>query len=262
MSFNFKIRSLQVLNHCLALLGLLYAGSTDQWSILWLSIGVYVIMLPMAINMCYHRLLSHHAYKTTKFWEYLLSVVGVIATIGSTVSWVGIHRLHHASSDKPADPHSPHINRESRDTRQFNSWQAVKAWIGLWGDVVIPRRYVADLIGDPFHAGIHRYYFKIIFAYCAVLMLIDPALVLFAYAIPACITLHVTSFFNVAGHSWGYRNHNLADESRNNWICSVITLGDGWHNNHHADVGKFDLQENWWELDPCSWAIRLIKTNE
>ena len=96
--------------------------------------------------------------------------------------------------------------------------------------------------------------------YVAILFSVNPLLVIFAYAIPTVLVLHSTSAIIVIAHIHGYKNHNVDDESRNSWIASLITLGEGWHNNHHANSKAWNNQERWWELDPPAWIIRLIKT--
>jgi stearoyl-CoA desaturase (delta-9 desaturase) len=78
--------------------------------------------------------------------------------------------------------------------------------------------------------------------------------------IPACLCLHSTSAIIVIAHRHGYKTYELKnDESRNSWIASLITLGEGWHNNHHAKPYAWQQGEKWWELDPPSWIIKLIK---
>lgn len=261
ITFNFKVRSLQVINHLLLLLGLFYAGQTDQWQLLWISLAVYFFMLPIGTVCGLHRLLAHKSYKTSKPWEYFFSICSIYATIGSTITWVALHRLHHTNAEKPNDPHSPYIGRSPDQTLKFSVWQAFKSWIGIWKITNIPPRFAIDLIHDPFHAFIHKHYFKIIFATCAVLAVIDPWLVIFAYAIPACMSLHATSVIIVVAHIHGYKTHKINDESRNSWISTIVTLGDGWHNNHHARPGNWTTKEQWWEIDPCGFLIKLIKTN-
>lgn len=258
-NFNSKVRILQLVNHILLLVGIVYAAITDQWNLLWWSLGGYMLMLPLGTVCGLHRLLSHRAYKTSKFWEWILSIFSIYGTIGSTITWVALHRFHHMNTEKPNDPHSPYIHRENFSTLKFDRLQAFKSWIGWWSVAVIPPKIIIDLIHDPFHSFIHRHYFKIIFITCALLALINPWLIIFAYAIPACLTLHATSVIIVVAHLHGYKTHQLQDESTNTWIGSLITLGDGWHNNHHANPGKWNYREKWWEIDPCSWIIRLIK---
>ncbi len=259
MSFNFKIRSLQAFNHVLMAIGILYAFQTNSWNLLLLSLIVYFFTLPIGTVCGLHRLLAHKSYKTSKFWERVFSVCSIYATVGSTITWVALHRLHHTSSEKTLDPHSPYIGRAPGEKLQFSYYQAFKSWMGIWKIAHIPPRYAIDLIHDPFHAFIHKNYFAIIALTCAVLALIDPWLIVFAYAVPACLSLHATSVISVIAHIHGYKTHKISDESRNSWISSIVTLGDGWHNNHHAKPGNWTTKEQWWELDPCGFIIKLIK---
>jgi stearoyl-CoA desaturase (delta-9 desaturase) len=60
-------------------------------------------------------------------------------------------------------------------------------------------------------------------------------------------------------HKYGYRNHDTRDNSRNNWFISLILWGEGWHNNHHNNPRDWNLQHHWYEIDICSWVIRLVK---
>ena len=261
MTFNTKVRSLQLINHVFLLLGCVYLVQTSAWHLLWITLAAYFIMLPLGTVCGLHRLLAHKSYKTTKFWEYLLSVFSVIATIGSTITWVALHRYHHTNAERPNDPHSPYVNLDDPKNKKFNLIKAFKSWVGLWKVNSIPPRYVIDLIHDPFHAFIHKNYFWLIFLYCAALFIVDPWLVIFAYCIPACLALHATSVIIVIAHIHGYRTHQISDKSTNTWIGSLITLGDGWHNNHHANPGNWTTQEKWWEVDPMAWVIKCIKTH-
>jgi fatty-acid desaturase len=259
LTFNIKIRSLQALNHLILILGLIYAGSNDNLHLLWISFIVYIFTAIFGIACGMHRLLAHKSYKVNKFWEYFLSICSIYATVGSTIAWVALHRLHHVTAEKPNDPHSPYVGRGANETRQFNYWQAFKSWVGIWSVDHIPPRYVIDLIHDPFHSFIHRYYFQIIMLTCLTLIIINPWLVLFVYVVPACLSLHATSVISVIAHVHGYRSHVTNDESRNSWISSIVTFGDGWHNNHHANPSNWTTKERWWELDPCGWFIFCIK---
>lgn len=260
LSFNFKIRSLQLINHILAVIGFIYAGVTDQWSLLWISLVMYVIYTAIGITCGMHRYLSHKSFKTSKFWERVMSFCSIYATVGSTITWVAVHRFHHINAEKPNDPHSPYIGRGPGEKLKFNLWQAFKSWVGMWGHLApIPPRYVIDLIHDPFHSWMHKHYFKIIFATCFLIGLIDPWLIFFVYIIPACGSFHATSVISVIAHIHGYKPYKINDESRNTWIGAIITLGDGWHNTHHAKPGTWNYHERWWELDPCAWFIWAIK---
>ena len=259
LTFNTKVRSLQLFNHILFVIGLIYASIHSQLDLLWASFIIYMFTAILGIACGMHRLLSHKSYKTSKFWEYFLSICSIYATVGSTIAWVGLHRLHHVTAEKTNDPHSPYVGRGTGETLKFSYWQAFKSWVGIWSVDHISPRYVVDLIHNPFHAFIHRHYFKIIILSCVILAMINPWLVLFVYIIPACLSLHATSVISVIAHIHGYKTHKINDESRNSWISSIVTFGDGWHNNHHARPGNYTTQERWWELDPCGWFIYCIK---
>lgn len=259
MTFNLKIRLLQLVNHLIAIIGIAYALACDQVHLLWVSLILYVLISPVGVGCGMHRLLSHGAYKTSKFWERALSILSVYATVGSTITWVALHRFHHVTAEKPNDPHSPYVGRGEGETLRFSYWQAFKSWVGLWDVDHIPPRFAIKLIHDPFHTWMHKNYFKIIGITALVLFIVDPWLALFVYFIPACLALHSTSVISVIAHIHGYKTHKINDESRNSWLCSLLTLGEGWHNNHHAHPGNYTTQEKWWELDPLGWFIWLIK---
>lgn len=258
-TFNYKIRSLQLINHGFMIFGLILASYYNQLSLLWLSLLFYVLFMPGGTVVGLHRLLSHKSFKTSKFWEYTLSLLSIFGTVGSTITWVSLHRLHHATSDQLNDPHSPYTGRGPGEKLKFTYWQAFKAWTGLWDVVILHPRYVIDLIHNSFHVFLHKNYFKIIFFTCALLAVIDPWLVLFVYIIPACGTLHATSIINVIAHAHGYKSYETNDESRNSWIGNLVTLGDGWHNTHHANPGKWYYRERWWEWDLCGEFIKFIR---
>ena len=79
------------------------------------------------------------------------------------------------------------------------------------------------------------------------------------YLAPAALVLLVGGSVNVLGHTWGYRNHETTDLSRNNIILGYLMWGEGWHNNHHAEPANPYLGCRWWEIDISGWVISLIK---
>jgi len=242
-SHNQQVRSMQVMTHLLALVGLYYA-SLDY---LLTSIITFWVIGVLGINIGYHRLISHRSFKTNKYIERFLALVGTITLVGSPVAWVAIHRTHHKHAETEQDPHSPY---------QLGIF---KSWFGLWNIPKLNVRIVSDLRADSFYRFLHKYYLTINAVWCICLALVDPWLVIYAYAIPAVLVLHSTSTIIVIAHKHGYKTYDINDESRNSWIASLVTLGEGWHNNHHAKPRDWNNQHKWWELDPNAWIIRLIK---
>lgn len=254
MSLNLKVRLLQTVNYLLSILALvlIYKTSDYYWLIYTLISWFFIGHVSTIITL--HRLLTHRSFKTYKWLEKFLSYLSVYSTVGSTISWVALHRMHHQHSDKLYDPHSPYVDGK------FNIIQSIKVFFGYdWQIPNIPVNYVKDLMRDKTHKIIFNNYFKIIFAGVFVLFLIDPLLVLYLYCLPATLTVVTIGVVNVLGHGHGYRNYDTEDSSTNSWIASIITLGEGWHNNHHAKPNQYYVGEKWYELDIMGLIIRLIR---
>jgi len=248
MTHNQQVRGLQIINHLAGIAGLVYVFATGSYDYLWVSLIFYWITGVLGINVGLHRLLSHRSFKT--YWpiEKFLGLVGVITTVGSPMAWVAVHRQHHRACEREGDPHSPY--------RLGN----FRAWFGWWELTHLDLKLVRDFRKDKFQKFLHNEYVWIIFVYCVLLCLIDPLLVVFAYAIPACLCLHSSSAIIVIAHRHGYKTHDLRhDQSRNSWIANLITLGEGWHNNHHAKPYAWSNWEKWWEWDIPAVVIRIIK---
>jgi fatty-acid desaturase len=259
MSLYIKLKIFQVFNHIMLIFGLYYMYNTGEWSWLLVSMPIAILFGTFGIGTGFHRMLSHQAFKTSRFWEVVLSICGIYATSGSTITWVGVHRLHHANAEKQVDPHSPYTGRGPGEQHKFSWKLAIKGWFNFWNIEQFSPRYVANMVRDPFHVFLHVHYYKILLSTIIILALINPLFVVFLYCIPACTAMHSVSFIIVVAHSHGYRTYNTNDMSRNSWIANVATLGDGWHNNHHANPGNWTTKEKWWEIDPQAWFIRLIK---
>lgn len=240
---NQKVRSMQLLTHLLALIGLYFAS----FDYLLLSLLTYWVIGVLGINIGFHRLLTHRSFETHKYVEKFLALVGTITLVGSPLAWVAVHRTHHKHAETDLDPHSPYKL----------GW--FKAWFGIWNMPKLDLKSVSDLREDNYQRFLHKYYLSVNIAWCCLLAAIDPWLVIYAYAIPAVLVLHSTSTIIVVAHKHGYRTYETKDESRNSWIASLVTLGEGWHNNHHAKPWDWNNQHKWWELDPNAWIIRMIK---
>jgi fatty-acid desaturase len=254
MNLNTKVRLLQTFNHIATIPAIVYAIYTQQYYLFAIAFVSWLIIGPISSVITLHRLLTHRSFKTYDWLETVLSYVSVISTLGPTISWVALHRQHHATSDRDGDPHSPYVDGK------FNVGQAIKVWLGYeWKIPNIPVAYVKDLMRSPTHKFIFNNYFKIIFAFSLALLAVNPVLWLFMYVVPASMTVHLIGVVNVLGHGHGYRNHETVDKSTNSWIANIVSLGDGWHNNHHANGGKYHSGEKWWEWDLMGRLIQLIK---
>ena len=251
MNLNTKVRLLQTVNYLLSILALVIMDTNYLIITLisWFLIGHFSTIVTL------HRLLTHRSFKTYKWLEQFMCYLSVYSTVGPTISWVALHRMHHQHSDKDDDPHSPYIKGK------FNMLQAIKVFFGYdWKIPNIPVNYVKDLMRDKTHKIIFNHYFKIILTGVIVLAIIDPLLVLYCYCLPATLTVMTIGIVNTFGHGHGYRNHDTIDNSTNSWIASIISLGEGWHNNHHARPNNYYVGERWYEFDILGLIIKVIKT--
>lgn len=244
---NLKIRLLQLFNHVIALVGIVYVISASEYKWLLVSLASYMVIGVISVVVTLHRMLSHRSFKTYTWLENILIFLTIYSTLGPTIAWVGLHRYHHATSDTDKDSHSPHNG-------------IVSAWTGYgWHVENIPLSYTKDLFRSQYHRWIYNNYFKVIFITVFVIVMINPLLAVFIYFIPATLTLHGTSIVNVLGHMHGYRNYETSDKSTNSWIANLVSFGDGWHNNHHAHPSNYRTGKKWWEWDLCATLIDLIK---
>jgi stearoyl-CoA desaturase (delta-9 desaturase) len=230
---------------------IVYGVSTDALLLILLGYFLYGCL---GIVVTYHRQLTHDSYKTNPLLTKLFSVLGCFAGTGSPLAWVAIHINHHLKSDKPDDPHSPlykgikifsldYVNEVNNDTK----WRMRK------------------LVTDTFQQFLHRYYFAIIALYSIILFIIGGFwLMVFLHWTPALVTGLMSNVVNYVGHkpNWlgGYRSHNLNDQSTNNWVWSIPSWGESWHNNHHRFPKNAYFGTKWWEIDISGLIIKLIKT--
>jgi stearoyl-CoA desaturase (delta-9 desaturase) len=232
------------------------------WGILFLPIGNY-IFTSMGIGAGYHRLLTHRGFKCPKWFEYVLATLGVCSFQDSPARWVLVHRVHHQHSDHQPDPHTPrvsaywaHMGWMFVDNRELSTASAYD-------------RYVRDIIRDPYYFWLQRgVNWVLVYAIHALAItglglglgglitgtmagaLHWAALFLFWGVIMRTVyTWHVTWGINSFAHFWGYRNYETREDSRNNWLFAILTNGEGWHNNHHADPRTARHGHRWWEVD-------------
>jgi stearoyl-CoA desaturase (delta-9 desaturase) len=120
--------------------------------------------------------------------------------------------------------------------------------------------FIVKELLTPAHIKLDKYYMLFILAFVLLLAVIDPTLVVYAWAIPVFAVSVSQIAFNYFCHMKGYRNFNTKDHSTNNPYMWPFILGDAWHNNHHAHAGQPSSKVKWWEWDPQSVLIRLVSS--
>ncbi len=251
-------------------------------SVPWLFSWTGLLLVPVAnyfftslgVGAGYHRLLTHRSYNCPKWLEHLFALFGICALQDSPARWVVIHRLHHQHSDHQADPHSPKV-----------SWfWGHMGWLFVENPLVHRvstfERYAPDLLKDRFYFRLERnatwvwvYAAHVVAFYLAGFAIGAAAtgrvmggvqfglsLVLYGVVVRTVYGWHITWGVNSLGHMFGYRNYNTDEDSRNNWFFALLTNGDGWHNNHHADPRSAAHGfHRWWELDVTFMTLRCLE---
>ena len=205
---------------------------------------VMTIITGLGITIGYHRMLTHQSFKTSPWVRGAFMIAGSMALEGPPIEWVADHRRHHAHSDHEGDPHSPHFGRGDGFWPKLGGvWHAHVGWM-FKQERSVARRWAPDLLADPLVRRIDR-----LFLVWAFLTLALPAAIGFAVGGTAMSALtgllwgglvrlayihHVTWSINSICHFFGKRTYRTTDHSTNNWLLSIVSFGESWHNNHHA----------------------------
>jgi fatty-acid desaturase len=245
---NFKNLAIVISFHLLAI----PVFFTFSWVNLAILLVLNWVVGSLGVGLGWHRLLTHRSFAVPRWLEYLLTILGTMSLQDSPAKWVATHRIHHKFTEEDSDPHS---------TRRGFLWAQI-GWI-LWGraqdhDDATLRRYIPDLLKDPGHVLISRFYFIPIIASAAVLFLIGgwPMVVWGVFA-RVVVGWHTTWFVNSLSHLYGKRPHATNDASTNNWFVAILTFGEGWHNNHHASPSSARHGTEWYQFD-MNWMTILI----
>lgn len=233
--------------------GAIAALFTFSWANFWVAFALLWIAGSWGIGMGYHRLLTHRGYKVPKWVEYFLTVCATLALEGGPIFWVGTHRVHHNKSDQPGDPHSP------RD----GVWWAHMGWIlmgeALHSDTRRLAQFTPDLAKDRFYVWLTKWHWVPQVVLGLILLAVGGwSMVLWGIFLRVTVGLHCTWLVNSATHLWGSRRYKTTDDSRNNWWVALLTWGEGWHNNHHANPTSARHGLAWYEVDINYYSIRVL----
>ena len=231
-------------------------------------LGMYLVTV-LGIEVGFHRLFSHRSFQTTAAIRWILGVCGSMAAQGPLLFWVATHRRHHAFSDQPDDPHSPATSSRSWRDRARWLWHAHIGWL-FSNQLTDPMAYAPDVFRDPLAYRISREY-----PFWVIAGLLLPAVgdwamtgeaigclrgVLWGGLVRVFLVHHATWSVNSICHAFGQRAFETRDESRNNALLALSSLGGSWHNNHHAFPTSAFTGFRMWEIDPSGWLIRCLRT--
>jgi stearoyl-CoA desaturase (delta-9 desaturase) len=249
--------------------GWLAWGGVLHWQDLVVLALVYVVT-GLGVTVGFHRLFTHRSFKTTRVVRVVLAILGSMAVEGSLVEWVATHRKHHAFSDQPGDPHSPHVGQPPGWRGAIRGLlHAHVGWLFRGEDRANPARYARDLIKDRDLLMISRAFPLWVVAGLGLAFGLGVALtgsvvggltgLLWGGGARIFLMHHATFSINSLCHFFGRRPFRTSDESRNLAWLAPITLGESWHNNHHAfpTSSRHGLGRR--QLDPSAWLIDALE---
>ena len=241
-------------------LGVIWTG----WSWTAVAVAAFLYVLRMfAITGFYHRYFSHRTFQTSRFMQFILACWGNLAIQRGALWWASTHRHHHKHSDTPEDPHSAlvygfvwsHIGWMTSSKNFPTDYRAVKD-LAKYPELVFLNRF--DLI-IPALLGLTLYGTGwLLEKYAPGLGTSGGQLFVWGFFVSTIFLLHGTLFINSLAHVWGKQRFKTTDQSRNNFWLALITLGEGWHNNHHRYMGSTRQGFYWWEIDLTYYGLKLM----
>jgi stearoyl-CoA desaturase (delta-9 desaturase) len=232
----------------------------------WVAVGVALIAYTVrmfAITGLYHRYFSHRSFKTSRLGQFLFGVLGASAVQRGPIWWAAHHRHHHAHSDQPGDIHSP---------SQKGFWRSHMGWFLSRKGFNPDLKYVRDLLQfrelrwlDRFDIAVPVLLAIGMFFLGRLLEKLAPELgtsggqmLTWGFFISTVLCYHGTYTINSLSHVFGRQRYRTGDTSRNNWLLAIITLGEGWHNNHHFYPNSARQGFYWWEIDISYYVLKVL----
>lgn len=235
-------------------------------------LGIHIF--GQGITIGYHRLLTHRSFKCPKWVEHIIAILGICSMEDTPARWVSVHRQHHVYSDEVPDPHSPRVTF-------FWSHMGWLMYINRQTySVAGLEKFAKDLLRDPFYMKLETNPFRqffYIFGQLPVFFLLGfgisflystqtadavqlgLSMIMWGVIMRVIAVWHITWSVNSLSHMFGYQNYKTGEDSRNNWFVALLSVGEGWHNNHHEDQSAATNQHRWWELDLSYYEIKLLE---
>ncbi len=243
--------------------GLLHRYDVFVFAIVYLLTG-------LGVTVGFHRLFTHRSFKTFPALRFVLAVLGSAAIEGPIISWVADHRKHHAFSDRDGDPHSPHVDRGSGVSGVLRGLaHAHVGWLFVHTERGSRERYAPDLLADPVVAFVDRTFFVWALGGLAASFGLGYAIggswrsgltgLLWGGAVRMLVLHHVTYSINSLCHFFGKRAYETGDHSRNLAWLAPLSLGEAWHNNHHAFPTSAFHGFGRRQLDPSAFVIKAME---
>ena len=243
----------------LGCLGVIWVGVSSF--AVWLAVALYFVRM-FAITGFLHRYFSHKTYSTSRVFQFIMAVWSATSVQRGALWWAYTHRHHHKHSDEEEDKHSPVVD---------GFWWAHIGWITSKKNFPTDYSKITDLAKYPELVFVNRFDTLIPILFAGLLYgsgaylgthgmeTSGPQLLVWGFFISTTVLFHGTSCINSLAHVWGTKRFKTTeDESRNSFILTLITLGEGWHNNHHCYQATTKQGFYWWEFDPTYYLLKML----
>jgi stearoyl-CoA desaturase (delta-9 desaturase) len=231
--------------------------------------AVLYLLTGFGVTVGYHRLFTHGSFKPKRWLKIVLALVGSMAVEGSVTSWVATHRRHHMYSDRAGDPHSPHRFGDTGFGQLKGLFFAHVGWLFV-SDSSSAKKYAPDLLRDRDLQVVDRLFplwaiaslaipFGLGYAFVGTLAGALLAL-LWAGLVRMALLHHVTWGINSLCHMFGSRTSATTDRSTNIWLLALVSLGESWHNLHHAHPAWARHGAERGMVDPSARLIRVFES--
>lgn len=233
--YSFLNTSRVVIFHAICILGCFY--TTFKIECLYLLAGSYFIRLP-GVSASYHRYFSHRSFETSRFFQFLLALLGTTTGQRGPLSWATNHRAHHQHSDKEKDPHSPITN---------SFFHAHIGWLLLKNPLETSEYDLNRFKQQKEILWLDKYHWVGLILYNVLLYILLHShfsfsqLLIYGFFLPTCLILHATCAINSLGHCRKSKSDTTGDHSMNMAWLFPLSLGDNWHHNHHANPASASL---------------------
>ncbi len=219
------------------------------WKWVALCIGIYYLRM-FAITGGYHRYFSHRTYKTSRVFQFFMAALAQSSAQKGALWWAANHRHHHKFSDQEEDIHSP---------LHTGFWWSHVGWILSKDNEKTHWDLISDFKKFPELVFLNKYPHIPAVVLAVTLFLVGgaPAL-MWGFFMSTFLLWHGTFTINSLSHVFGTRRYTTTDTSRNNFWLALLTLGEGWHNNHHTYQSSTNQGFFWYEIDGTYYVLKAL----
>ncbi len=220
-----------------------------HWGFVALCIGSYYLRM-FAITAGYHRFFSHRSYKMNRVAQFAMAWLGSTSLQKGVLWWAANHRWHHRHSDQPADLHSPlqhgflwsHVGWILSNSYDDTRWEQIQ-----------------DLAKYPELCWLNRFHYIPPILYGVLLFVCAGwSGFVWGFIMSTVLLWHATFTINSLAHVCGTTRYSTTDTSKNNFWLALLTLGEGWHNNHHCYMSSANQGFFWWEIDGSFYVLKML----